>query len=153
MLSEYSTSFTAHKGALNDALKMWMTERGIFCRNVDKPVNLELLKIYFKRGDFKDLNLDLDLNDYQTRELLLEGKWLGAVPGHINPMVEVNAQIAAEQAGYVLKSDNAALYGTDFEDSIDQWEYEQDRFLSASPEIKAQQILKEEESRANEDID
>lgn len=148
ILSEYSTSYTAHKGALNDAWKKILTERSTFCRIVDRVVNWEYLKYFISKGY---LTLKADINDYRIKEDLLEGYWLGPVLGHINPLQEVNAQIVAEKAGYVSKADNAALHGNpNWWSSLEEWAEQQKRFAELSPDKQAE-LFHNEETK-NEDI-
>ena len=144
ILSEYSTSYTAHKGALNDAWKKILTERATFAQIVDRVVNWQYLK-YFIENDMLPYSDRFDLNNYRHKQQLLAGKWLGPVPGHINPLQEVNAHILQEQSGYVLKSDVASLYGTeDWWSLIEEWAKQQKQFSEASPGEKAETIIKED---------
>jgi capsid protein len=145
---EYSTSFTAHKGALNDAWKRILKERHTFSRIVDKVVNFEYLKYFIESGKIrvsaKVRSRILDEGDRYAIQDILSGHWLGPVPGQLDPMKEVNAYARAEELGYILKSDAAAQYGTDFENALDQWQAEETAFNQASAASRAEAIIKDQ---------
>ena len=50
LMSNYSTSFTAHKGALNDFVKSYTLKRHNFQRTVCYPVMLEIAKYLWRRN-------------------------------------------------------------------------------------------------------
>lgn len=136
---EYSTSFTAHKGALNDTMKRIMFERQMFIRNVDNRVNLAYLKHYVRTGQ---LEVNPSFWDSSAIQMAyLNGKHLGEVPGHINPLQEINAEIKANEAGVLLKSDISQRFGHyDFTSMLDEWEEQQTAWWNASPQKQLETI-------------
>ena len=50
ILSRYESSFTAHKGALNDFVKSYKKKRATFQRTVMNPVILEIAKDAIQQG-------------------------------------------------------------------------------------------------------
>ena len=136
---EYSTSFTAHKGALNDTMKRIMFERQMFIRNVDNPVNLAYLKNYVRTGQ-----LEVNPSFWTSRSVqmaYLNGKHLGEVPGHINPLQEINAEVKANEAGVLLKSDISQRFGHyDFTSMLDEWQEQQNAWWNASPEKQLETV-------------
>lgn len=151
LMSKYSTSFTAHKGALNDFIKIFMDDRAEFIDTVDSVVNLEYLKHFVRT---KQIEVSPAFwTDYKIQLAYLEGVHLGPIPGHINPLQEVNADIKAQEHGFTLKSSIATKYGNDFWNMIDSWEEEQKRWFEASPEKQAEQMaeaLKAEASASHQ---
>ena len=148
ILGEYSTSYTAHKGALNDTWKKIMWERQMQIRHVENIVNLEYLKYFVSRGELSVK--PAFFTDHRVRQAYLAGSYLGPVPGQINPLQEINADLKANEAGIILKSAIAAKYGTDFWNNIDEWADQQNRWFKASPE-KKEEIIKKTDNQPLED--
>lgn len=134
LLGKYSTSFTAHKGALNDAWNRILQERSHFAYQVERKVNAVLLKKLVREGKLESFG---DLGDRLVLEAHLQGAYLGPVPGHINPSVEVKALQTAVEQGFMLRSDAAAKYGNNFWDVVDEWEAEEERHSRQSREYQA----------------
>ena len=143
ILSEYSTSYTAHKGALNDFIKAFMKDRKTFISIVDSKINLEYLKHFARTGQIEVHPGFWD--DERIQLAYLEGVHLGPIPGQINPLQEVNADIKASENGFTLKSSIATKYGNDFWNMIGPWEEEQKRWFEASPEKQAELLSKNPE--------
>ena len=142
MMSEYSTSFTAHKGALNDFIKAYSSERKTFERTVMNPVVKEIAKDaimngYIKAPGFFDGN-------WMIQQAYLSGMYLGPVPGHINPLVEVKAQEQAVKAAFQLRSDVSAMYGNEWDSFVNEWAGEQIEYTNIPQESKAQEVFEQE---------
>ncbi|MEM9423620.1 MAG: phage portal protein [Spirochaetota bacterium] len=146
LLGQYSTSFTAHKGALNDAWTKILQERQHFALSVERQVNAVLLKKFVREGQLKAFG---DLNDRRVLEAHLQGAYLGPVPGHINPAQEVKALETAVKNGFMLRSDGAAKYGNNFWDMIDEWEEEEKRHRALSPKQQAK-VLEQQSRQPND---
>jgi len=146
----YNTSFTAHKGALNDAVKKFTQERKVFTDNVEKKVNLELLKHLARTGQIEVPTAFW--TDYKVREACLMGTYLGPVPGHINPLQEVNANVKAVENGFTDHEAVARNYGNDFHEFVDSWDEQQTRWLEGSAEHKATVMAAEEATKQAEAV-
>jgi len=144
ILSKYETSYSGHKGALNDVWTKVLKQRNTFVRITDNVVNWELIKAKVDDGTIKLPNKIK--NDYKTnyyyKNALLAGTTLGEIPKHINPLQEVTAQIKAEEAGYNLKADNALKHGNVWDDVKEEWFEEQNEFNQRKPQEQAE-IIKE----------
>lgn len=150
IIGKYSTSYTAHKGAFNDFLKVVDEDRQDFIDGVESIVNFEYLKHFVRT---KQIKVRKDFwTDYKVQMAYLEGIFLGPVPGHINPLQEVTADEKAVRAGFNLQSNVAAKYGIDFWNSIETWAEEQTAWFEKSPEKRAEQLF-EAEKAASEDED
>lgn len=145
LLSEYSTSFTAHKGAMNDAVKKFMLERADFVRMVDYKVNLEYLK-HLIRTDQIQVKPSF-WTDYKVRRAYLTGTILGPVPGHINPYVEAKAEQITVSEAFTTRDAVAAKYGNDWWPMVDEWEAQQARWTKGSPEAKAAALAADLEAK------
>lgn len=139
ILSKYSTSYTAHKGALNDFIRFYMAKRGTFAQTVGVPVVRELARYLFT-----ERLIELPHPDYFRNPIIqmaaLAGKWLGPVPGHINPLQEVQAKKEEVAQSFRLRSDAAADYGTEWENAIEQWIEEETEFRKISPAEQAKAV-------------
>lgn len=136
VLSEYSTSFTAHKGALNDFEKSFMKKRQSLVRSVCYPVLREVAK-YFIASGLLPMPHENFFNNPIIQFAALQGNWLGPVPGHINPYQEVNAKAKAVEEGFRTRADAAADYGNEWENQIEEWQEQEDQWRRASEEEKA----------------
>ena len=90
-----------------------------------------------------------DLNDRVVLEAHLQGAYLGPVPGHINPSVEVKALQTAVEQGFMLRSDATAKFGNNFWDVVDEWEAEEQRHSQRSLEQQAALLQAEVAPPAN----
>ncbi len=140
--SKYSTSFTAHKGALNDFVKSFMYKRSILGSNVCDIVNSEILKDAVMNGYIKAPGF-LSGN-WRAKQAYLSGMYLGPVPGHINPLVEVKADELSVKNTFKLRSDVARLNGNEYDNYQQEWAREQEEFTD-SPQTYAEKVAKQEE--------
>jgi capsid protein len=139
--AEYSTSYTAHKGALNDFTKAYMKRRKTFERSVMDIVIREIAKDAIGQGlisapGFFD-------GGPVIQDAYLAGMYLGPVPGHINPLVEVKADSERVKNAFTLRSDIAEKNGHDWDIMVEEWAEEQDEFTS-SPQTYLEKQATEE---------
>lgn len=145
--SMYNTSYTAHKGAFNDFIKSYMKKRATFSGTVNYPIIRELAK-HFIAARLLPIPNDRFFIDPIIQRAALAGVWLGPVPGHINPLQEVNAKEKEVQNAFRLRSDAAADYGNEFENMIEQWTQEEAEWAAGSPEKKAEILEAEMKAEA-----
>jgi hypothetical protein len=142
--SEYSTSYTAHRGALNDFIKTWSWEREEFARIWGRPVLRELAGELILSGA-------IDAPGFFTggpiiQEAYLKGIWLGPVPGYLNPLQEISAKLKSIDGALTLRSDEMFnLSGSDYADVIEKWMGEEKRFKEAKEEDKEKLIAAQDE--------
>jgi capsid protein len=148
---KYSTSFTAHKGALNDFEKAFMMRRNTFSSNVNYPYIREVAKYFILNGTIKAPGF---FENPIMERAWLAGVWLGPVPGHINPLQEVKAQIEQVNNAFRKRSDITAKDGIDFDNIINQWAEEEQMFKEASADQRAEAVAgnieKENEGSKND---
>ncbi len=143
LMGKYHSSYSASRSALNDTWKKIKQDRSTFIHVVDRNVNLEYLKYFIATGQ---IEAPKDFTKSRAIRLAsISGSHLGPVPGHINPLQEVNAEIKADNAGYMTKSDIAQKYGNSNDDDFEQWGEEQRRWAELSPEMQAKTL--QEDSR------
>jgi capsid protein len=147
MLSQYSTSYTAHRGTLNDFIKTYTWERERFIQAWCRPVLRELATEMI-------LSRELDAPGFfsggpTVQEAYLKGIYLGPVPGVINPAQEINAKKASVESGFSLRSDEMFnLSGSDYEDVIAEWQEQEKIFREKSPEDKTAAVAEQDEQNA-----
>ena len=112
LLGKYSTSYTAHKGALNDVERHAMVDRAMFIEQMEKPINQLLLQELIARGE-----ISLPRGGVPLRRWL-RGHWTHPRIGHINPFPEARAKEISVAQGWQKPSDVAQDYGIDFMDNI-----------------------------------
>ncbi|MCP4393641.1 MAG: phage portal protein, partial [Alphaproteobacteria bacterium] len=147
MMSKYSTSFTAHKGALNDFVKSYMKKRKTFERVVLNIVVKEIMKDAITQG-FITAPGFFDGN-WMIQQAYLQGMYLGPVPGHINPLVEVKADAESVKNAFKLRSDVASMNGNEWNNFVSEWAEEQKEFTSVPPEYQAEEVFKQETGGEN----
>jgi capsid protein len=145
----YEKSFSALKGEQNDTMKTVMYERQRYIEQVEQYVNLEYLKHYVRSGMLPVMPGFWD--NHYIQQSYLSGKWIGEVPGHINPMQEVGSQKLLIEQGGLLRSDFAAMNGySDFEAFLDEREEQERRFMTLTAEELTKQLMEDSERIDNE---
>lgn len=142
MMSKYSTSFTAHKGALNDFVKSYMKKRKTFERTVLNIVVREIAKDAIQQGYISAPGF-FD-GGWMTQQAYLQGMYLGPIPGHINPIVEVKAEAEEVKQGFDLRSNKAAQRANEWDNFFPEWEEEQNEYTNVPLDNKAQAVYQQE---------
>jgi hypothetical protein len=141
ILSKYSTSYTAHRGALNDFQKSYMMKRDTFGNNIMRPLVKEILKMALLNGQISAPGF---FEDVLIKQAYLQGSFLGPIPGTINPVQEVGAAEKSVKNGFELRSDIAARYGNEWDNLIENRAAEEEEFRKSSGEVKAKKIIQQE---------
>jgi capsid protein len=139
VMSRYSTSYTAHKGALNDFIQSYMQKRRAFIQNVNNQVVLEIAKYLFYSRLIEMPNPDFFSNPI-VQMATIAGNWLGPVPGSINPLQEVNAKALEVANAFRTRADAAADYGNEFDNMVEEWGQQEKEWSEKSPAQKAQAL-------------
>lgn len=135
--SKYSTSYTAHRGALNDFKKSFVKRRLNFSRTVAKQVVAEIAKDAILKGYIDAPGF---FENPMRRSAYLEGSFLGPVPGAVNPKQEVDAKVVSVENGFQLRSDVTAEGGSEWDNFIDEWAAEENEFSSLDPRQQVERI-------------
>ena len=148
VLSRFNTSYTAHKGAFNDFQKSYILKRNNFAHNVADVVLYEVAKYIFLEG-----MIEMPKNFFDNpiiRLAALKGNWLGPVPGHINPVQEVDALIKAKDNAFVTPADATLNYSmNEWDDQIEEWQQQMAEWRKIPQEKQAEIIGNEMQN--NED--
>lgn len=152
IMSKYSTSFTAHKGGLNDCIMIFRQERKGFINTIMKPTIIELAKYAFLNNLIEMPNHRF-FDDPIIREATISGNYLAPVPLHINPAQEVQAKIAEVGAGFDLRSSKALDNGHDWDNFIEEWQQEEDEYNKRTIEQQAAMLQKDDEQRQSDGND
>jgi len=141
MLSKYGTSYTAHRGAINDFIQRCSANRGGFVNYVGNPVIIEILKDAVVRGYIKAPGI---LGNPMLLDAYTRGNFLGPIPGSINPLQESNANKKNVEMGAVLRGDIAARNGNEWDDFIEEYAEQEEEWVKASAEYKTKLFIEEE---------
>ena len=143
--SLYGGSYTAHMGALNDFEKVYMKERMLYANTANYPIIRDLTKFFIANG-----LLEIPHEKFFTNTIIqraaLAGKWLGPVPGVINPTDQANANETKVKNAFMLRSDAAAMDSNEWDNFIEEWAEEESQWQESSPEYKAQKLQQEIEA-------
>ena len=142
IMSLYSSSFTAHKCALNDFVKAFTKKRKTFERTILDVVVREIMKDAIMLGYIKAPGFLT--GDWMIQQAYLNGMYLGPIPGHINPLVEVKAKKEQVLNGFEKRSTFALENGHDWDIHYDQWFEEEKQWANAPTDFKAWQLFKAE---------
>jgi hypothetical protein len=149
IMSRYSTSYTAHKGAFNDFIRSFMDDRRLFSNTVCKTFIIEAAKYLFLNKMIEMPNPKF-FSDPIIREATVAGNYLGPVPGHINPAQEVQAKVSEVEAAFKLRGDVAIEYGNEYENMIYEWQKQEEEYRKGTPEQQAKVI--QDELQKNDEI-
>jgi capsid protein len=145
IMSKYGTSFTAHKGALNDFKNSFMAKRALFCEQVNYPLLREIAINLILSGAIQAPGFFTGGDAVQRA--YLKGIFLGPVPGHINPLQEVAAKEKSVNNAFTKRSDEMfQSFGGDYDDAIEQWAEEEREFQKIHPDAQAAKIAESIES-------
>ncbi len=140
--SLYGGSYTAHMGALNDFEKAYMKERTLFYNIVNYPIVRDLAKFFIANGMLDMPNPQFFSNPIIQRAALA-GKYLGPIPGVINPTDQANANETKVKNAFMLRSDAAMMESNEWDNFIEEWAEEESQWQESSPEYKAQKLQQE----------
>lgn len=146
---KYSTSYTAHKGALNDFQKSYMFKRYRFIDDVCYPAMREIAANMVISGAIEAPGF-FD-NDYIQRAWL-SGIWLGPIPGYINPLQEITARALSVENGFENRADAMFhISGSDYDDAMKEHHRQEALFTGTPEEQRAERLaedLKQARARA-----
>jgi capsid protein len=150
ILSKYSTSFTAHKGAFNDFIMSFTSKRKNFAATVCDPTVREIAKYLIAEKLINMPHPDFFKNPI-IQMAALSGNWLGPVPKHINPLQEINAKVVEVENAFKLRSSVGAENGIEFDNYIEEWQQEENQFRKGSPEEQATAVTENEDENEDDD--
>ncbi len=149
---KYSTSYTAHKGAFNDFIKSYMAKRNSFIKSVCHVVVREVAKYLFMEG-LIEMPAPGFFDNPIIQEATIAGNYLGPVPGHINPLQEVNAKVIAKDNAFMLPGDAAAEYGNEWDNMIEEWGNQMSEWADKSPAQQAAAVQDDLDNMDDDDLD
>lgn len=149
ILSKYSTSYTAHKGALNDFVKSYMQKRHTFVNSICYKVVLELAK-YFFMNDLIEMPHPLFFENAIIQQATISGNWLGPVPGQLNPLQEAKGDETAVLNAFQTRSDVATKYGNEWDNMILEWQGQESQWKAQSEDEKTKTLIKDDIKKTEE---
>ncbi len=139
------TTYSSARAAMIGAWRIYGIYREFFRRHYCQPLWNMVMEEAYLRGY---LNLPAGMDFYKALPFLCNCRWIGPARGYIDPLKEVQANILAIDHDIMTMSDSIAERGSDFDETINQREYEERRMrklqsLRNSVQDKKQTILQD----------
>lgn len=130
LMKQFSSNYSASKGALNETWKAFNMRRSWFVRDFCQ----EIYNLWFAEAVAKGrINAPGFFQDPLIRNAYTAATWNGPVPGNLNPVQDVNAAITRINNGLSTREDEAAgMNGSDYEDNIRTLGHENERLYEAN---------------------
>lgn len=123
LMKRFNSSYTASKGALEEAWKMFNMYRDWLATDFCQPVYEEWLTEAVAKGRIKAPGF---FTDPVIRKAYCGAKWNGPAKGMLDPVKEVNAAKQRVEAGFSTRSDEAMqMTGTSYYNNIEQLKHEE----------------------------
>lgn len=131
LLKEFTTSYSASRGALLEAWKSFKMYRTWFVNDFCDPVYEIWLSEAVALGRIDAPGF---FSDRVAREAWLGTQWIGPSQGQLDPTKEITAEIQACQNGFSTYADSALrINGSDFDSNIDTLIKENARLKEVAP--------------------
>lgn len=127
--SKYNTSYTAHRGTLNDFKINFMYKRGYFKHNVMNPTIEEILKDALLKGYIKAPGF---FTNPFIRFAYMQGNCMGPVLGVINPLQEINAEKTAVESAFKLRGDVTLQNGYEWDNFLEEYAQQEEEYSKLS---------------------
>lgn len=112
LLKHFTASYSASRGALLEAWKMFKMQRNFISKRFCQPIYEEFLTEAVLLGRIKAPGF---LEDPMIRKAYSRAEWNGPSQGQLDPLKEVNAAIKRVEHGFSTRTKEAIeLTGTDF---------------------------------------
>ena len=109
----FTASYSASRGALLEAWKLFRYWRSWFAENFCQPIYEEWLSEAVMKGRIQAPG---NYDDDYTRKLYAWSTWTGPAQGQLDPVKEVNASILKVQHGFsTYQRETGELTGEDFD--------------------------------------
>lgn len=134
LMKQFSSNYSASKGALNETWKAFKMRRAWFTRDFCQ----EVYNLWFAEAVSKGrINAPGFFADPLIRNAYTQTTWNGPTPGHLNPVQDVNAAITRINNGLSTREDEAAgMNGSDYEDNIRTLTHENERLNEATRPLR-----------------
>lgn len=115
LIKHFTASYSASRGALLEAWKMFRTRREFMARNFCQPIYEEFLFEAVAKGFVEAPGF---FEDESIRAAWCRSEWNGPAQGQLNPLVEANAAVVRVENGFSTRAkETAELTGLNY-DSI-----------------------------------
>lgn len=123
LMKRFNSSYTASKGALEEAWKMFNMYRGWLATDFCQPIYEEWLTEAVAKGRIKAPGF---FTDPVIRKAYCGAKWNGPAKGMLDPVKEVTAAEKRVQNGFSTRSDETMqMTGTSYYNNIEQLKHEE----------------------------
>lgn len=123
LVKRFNSSYTASKGALEEAWKMFNMYRDWLSTDFCQPVYEEWLTEAVAKGRIKAPGF---FTDPAIKKAYCGAKWNGPAKGILDPVKEANAAKQRVEAGFSTRSDEAMqMTGSNFYNNVEQLKHEE----------------------------
>lgn len=137
------TTYSSARAAMIEAWKMYLVYRKFFEKHYCQPLwNMVMEEAYLR----KYLEIPKHINFYKAMPLLCNCRWIGPFRGYIDPLKEIQANIEAINAGLMTRAEAIAERGNDFDETVNQLNYEESR-------MQQLQLINKNENTAKKEIE
>jgi len=150
LMKHFTASYSASRGALLEAWKMFRTRRTWFSQKFTQPVYEALLTEAVLLGH---LNAPGFLEDPMVKKAYCGASWNGPAQGQLNPVNETKAAISRVEEGFSTRTKEASeINGTDYDQNIKRAQTETNQLRSSGLyELKNPQVETEETPKKEDD--
>lgn len=118
------TTYSSARAAMLEAWKIYCVYRDFFRSHYCQPIWNMVMEEAYLRGYLK---LPSGIDFYRARLFLCNCRWIGPSRGYIDPLKEVQANVLAINNGLMTRAEGIAERGNDFDETVNQLEYEEKR--------------------------
>lgn len=138
------TTYSSARAAMLEAWKIYCVYRNFFRNHYCQPIWNMVMEEAYLRGYLK---LPKSIDFYKARPFLCNCRWIGPSRGYIDPLKEVQANVLAINNGLMTRAEGIAERGNDFDETVNQLEYEEKRIqhLQFIEKAKTQGVMQPEE--------
>lgn len=123
LIKRFNSSYTASKGALEEAWKMFNMYRDWLATDFCQPIYEEWLAEAVAKGRIKAPGF---FTDPAIKKAYCGAKWNGPAKGMLDPVKEANAAKQRVEAGFSTRSDETMqMTGTSYYNNIEQLKHEE----------------------------
>lgn len=118
------TTYSSARAAMIEAWKVYCVYRAFFERHYCQPIWNMVMEEAYLRNYF---TIPKGIDFYKAMPLLCNCRWIGPSRGYIDPLKEIQANIKAIRHGLMTRAEAIAERGNDFDETVNQLEYEEKR--------------------------
>lgn len=151
LLKEFNSSYSASRGALQQAWEMFKMRRSWFVNDFCRPVYETWLAEAVARGRIQAPGF---FNDPLIRAAWSGARWDGPVQAQLDPVKEASANETLVAHGWKTNEQvTREYYGGNWQENVEALGHELELFAGAVPQSQPQQNMTDEDEEGDEDAE